>query len=286
MTLDQISVVVPKEEKLIKHFDYGTVFLQKFSKITGIMSVRRSKIPAHELAIAAIEHLNFDPKEIRNLIHITNSPAMNLPATAHLFHKRFKLSPQCKVIEVNQSCSGYIYGLYLAHKENGLSLVVTSDTLSRYCPSGNNNELIFSDGASATLSHSSILRPKFEFLTDSSIMESLISRNNYLRMFGDEILSHVIATIPDFLGNLDGIDEVLLHQANLSILETIEKRIGRIIPKNISKWGNTSSTSIPLLMADKKIEAKKAVLCGYGAGFSAAKMTIEHLNPSYALNEI
>ena len=75
---------------------------------------------------------------------------------------------------------------------------------------------------------------------------------------------------------VDDIDWLLLHQANIRIMDVVAERLG--IPKekiltNLSKYGNTSAASIPLAL-DEMVRAgvvKKGdvIACaGFGAGLS------------------
>lgn len=290
MKISKISAAIPERQIKIKDFGYGSHFLRKFSAITGIESVRVSKMQAYELAIRAITELEIDSNDVHTIIHVTQSPMYHLPATAHLFHKSFGFPANCRIIEVNQSCSGYVYGLFLAHQtikyDKNPVLLVTSDKLSSYCPPGNKSELIFSDCATATWLEYDEIEMEFEFLTDSTIIDTLVAQNNYLRMLGEDIFSYTTDAIPKFIGPVKKHDVVVLHQANLTMLNLIEKKIGCWLPKNVHIFGNTSSNSIPLLLAHQEIKAKDVLLCGFGAGFSAAKVKVPDLEPSYLLTEV
>ena len=73
---------------------------------------------------------------------------------------------------------------------------------------------------------------------------------------------------------------VFLHQANRYIVRSIAKRLGleveQVPSDSFSRFGNTSSASIPLALADA---ARKAVgpvaLCGFGTGLSWASAWLE-----------
>jgi 3-oxoacyl-[acyl-carrier-protein] synthase-3 len=74
----------------------------------------------------------------------------------------------------------------------------------------------------------------------------------------------------------DDVDHLLLHQANIRIMETVAKRLKIPMSKvlsNLSEHGNTSAGSIPLALnqAVKEGRVKKGdiVACaGFGAGLS------------------
>jgi 3-oxoacyl-[acyl-carrier-protein] synthase-3 len=75
----------------------------------------------------------------------------------------------------------------------------------------------------------------------------------------------------------------LLHQANVRIMETIREYLGEEedkFPKNIHKYGNTSSASIPILLDEmnKNGQLKDGdmlVMSAFGAGFSTGACVME-----------
>jgi len=74
----------------------------------------------------------------------------------------------------------------------------------------------------------------------------------------------------------DDVDWLLLHQANIRIMETVAKRLK--IPQekiitNLADYGNTSAGSIPIALSEavRKGQVKKGdvIACaGFGAGLS------------------
>jgi 3-oxoacyl-[acyl-carrier-protein] synthase-3 len=72
------------------------------------------------------------------------------------------------------------------------------------------------------------------------------------------------------------VDHLLLHQANIRIMETVAKRLDIPISKvlsNLSDYGNTSAGSIPLALnqavKDGRVKKGDIVACaGFGAGLS------------------
>lgn len=75
---------------------------------------------------------------------------------------------------------------------------------------------------------------------------------------------------------VDDVDHLLLHQANIRIMETVASRLGMPMEKvitNLYKYGNTSAASIPLALdeAVRSGQVKKGdvIACaGFGAGLS------------------
>src|SRR2546425_311175 len=97
------------------------------------------------------------PEEIDFLIFCTQSPDYFTPTTACLMQDRLGLRTDCGAIDINQGCSGYIYGLALAKSlvDAGTAnnvLLVTADTYTKFINRRDRSLLtLFGDGAAATL---------------------------------------------------------------------------------------------------------------------------------------
>jgi 3-oxoacyl-[acyl-carrier-protein] synthase-3 len=95
--------------------------------------------------------------EIDYLIYCSQSPDHLIPSTACVLQHRLGLSENCGAYDFQLGCSGYVYGLQMAHaliaaKEARRVLLVTSDTYSKYIHPGDRTvRMLFGDGASATL---------------------------------------------------------------------------------------------------------------------------------------
>ena len=103
-------------------------------------------------------------------------------------------------------------------------------------------------------------------------------------MNGKEVYKFATREVPDVLTEcleaagmtVDQVDWLLLHQANIRIMETVAKRLGIPMEKviaNLSDYGNTSAASIPLALDEAvrsgKVKPGDVVACaGFGAGLS------------------
>jgi 3-oxoacyl-[acyl-carrier-protein] synthase-3 len=87
----------------------------------------------------------------------TQSPDYFTPTTACVMQDKLGLPTSCGAIDINQGCSGYIYGLALAKSlvEAGTArnvLLVTADTYMKFINRRDRSLLtLFGDGAAATL---------------------------------------------------------------------------------------------------------------------------------------
>jgi 3-oxoacyl-[acyl-carrier-protein] synthase-3 len=97
------------------------------------------------------------PDEIDFLIFCTQSPDYFTPTTACVMQDALGLPTSCGAVDINQGCSGYIYGLALAKSlvEAGTAktvLLITADTYMKFInPRDRSLLTLFGDGAAATL---------------------------------------------------------------------------------------------------------------------------------------
>lgn len=76
--------------------------------------------------------------------------------------------------------------------------------------------------------------------------------------------------------SVDEVDHLLLHQANIRIMEVVADRLGLPMDKvltNLHRYGNTSAASIPLALNEAvregKVKKGDVIACaGFGAGLS------------------
>jgi 3-oxoacyl-[acyl-carrier-protein] synthase-3 len=246
----------------------------------------------------------YDKNSFDFFIYCTNSPDTILPPNSCVLQNKLGLGKDVGSLDVNLSCSGYIYSLGLAKSliasgEASKILLITSDTYSRYISKKDyKNRIIFGDGATASViskkkEKKSFLIGKFKFGTDGSFSEAAVFKNfgsyyhqnlkkEIFEMNGPEILNFALREVPTLIKsytkknkiNLKSIDYFLFHQANEFIIRSLQEKIG--IPNHkiivtMKKTGNTVSSSIPLALnaSSKKIPNKsKVLLVGFGGGLS------------------
>lgn len=111
-----------------------------------------------------------------------------------------------------------------------------------------------------------------------------------LHMRGRDVFNFVMTRIPDSMANClkaaglshEDIDLYALHQGSKFMLDQLVKRAG-INPDrvlfNMDRYGNTVSTSIPLLLkeaeADGKLENARVMISGFGVGLSWGSAILE-----------
>ena len=174
-------------------------------------------------------------------------------------------------------------------ESNGLKkgLLFTSDPYSNIIDTNDKNtDMLFGDGATATfLTENSVFEVrKGIFGTDGSRFDYLIKRNNdWLVMNGRGIFEFTMKEVPGIVDKCletnglkkENIDLFLLHQASKYIVDNLCRRIKlqpEKTPFSAEAYGNTISSSIPMLLKDHMEDPTKIniLICGFGVGLSVA----------------
>jgi len=212
-----------------------------------------------------IEGMNLDKSNIDGLIFVTQTPDYFLPSNSSVIHGKFKLPKSCACIDLNQGCSGYVYGLWVAHmmiSSGTCSKVVllAGDTMSRAVnPKDKASLPLFGDSGTATLIEfsSNPLDSYFDLNTDGagfgSIIipaggfrkpstektkiefedgESIRSEEN-LAMHGGEVFKFATREVPKAVESIlnysensaKDLDALVFHQANKFVIQNIIKRL-------------------------------------------------------------
>ena len=119
--------------------EFGSWDEEMITSRTGIVA-RRVAGPtqcASDLGVAAAEKL-FEtgvcvPEEVDFLLYCTQSPDYFLPTTACLVQDRLGLGTGCGAIDINQGCSGFVYGLAVA---KGLTEAMSGTLTASDTPGG------------------------------------------------------------------------------------------------------------------------------------------------------
>jgi 3-oxoacyl-[acyl-carrier-protein] synthase-3 len=209
-----------------------------------------------------------------------------------ILQSRLGISKRCASFDISLGCSGYVYSLLIARsfmESNRLKkgLLFTSDPYSNIIdPNDKHTDLLFGDGATVTLLTEN---PVFDvgygvFETEGSRFGHLIKRNNeFLVMNGRGIFEFAMKAMPAILDQCleknslkkEAVDLFLLHQASRFIVENLCRRM-RLSPEKtpyvIKDYGNTISSSIPIMLKDylEDTTKKNILTCGFGVGLSIA----------------
>lgn len=161
-----VRAAVPDQEIRIEdELEYYDNSLKKANRARTMIGTDRRRLAwpgqtASDLCAAAARSLLEAHPACRNetdaLIFVSQSPDYDLPATACILQQRLGLPQTCAAFDVNQGCSGYVYGLWLAASliYSGCRnvLLLAGDASAQ--PRDRRNRVIapiFGDGGSATL---------------------------------------------------------------------------------------------------------------------------------------
>ena len=272
---------------------------KKIIKATGINKryVSSEKENVISLSIkSAKKVLNSKLKNrISFLLFVSQTSPYKFPSISCILQNELKLPKDIYAVDINMGCSGYIYALKLARSLENLNnnrkygLIICSDTYTKYIEKNNNScEPIFSDASTATLLKISKKNQfqAFDFGVDGSGYRSLILTENSKNMFmdGAKVAIFTIKEIPQFIKkflfrnklNARNVKYIALHQASKYVCDNIKKKLkfkNNYFLENYEKYGNTVSSTIPLLLKDcidkKKLKKNNIIIaCGFGVGLS------------------
>ena len=263
----------------------------------GVLRVSRKAADEEtsDLAVKAVQRL-FDrgevrPDEVDCLVVVTQNPdGHGLPHSSARVHGKLGLSTRCAVFDVSLGCSGYVYGLSIIlslMQAQGLKrgLLVTADPYSKIInPQDRNTSLLFGDAAAATLITD---RPvwrvgRFDLGSDGRHADDLAvpANSRHFHMNGRAVLNFSARKVPESILHaleingvaLEQVDRFLLHQGSRHVVHQIARRLNvpdEKAPFLAGHYGNTVSSSIPLLLADEVVKDDRCVaLSGFGVGIS------------------
>jgi 3-oxoacyl-[acyl-carrier-protein] synthase III len=272
--------------------------------------IRERRIAADEQALSdlslpairqALEQAGSDGTDVDLLIVATVTPDMMFPSTSAILADQLG-AKDAAAYDLSAGCTGFMYALAQAYGmvASGLSrraLVVGGDVLSRILDwSDRSTVVLFGDGAGAV-----VLEPSedagflsFELGADGGGGEHLWLPGSGSRKFEDPdrlvkmngrevfkfatrvLVSSAEAVLERCGAAVEDVDVYVPHQANVRIIDHATKKLG--IPServviNVDRYGNTSSGSIPLALADAQADGrlqpgKLVLMTGMGAGLT------------------
>ena len=206
-----------------------------------------------------------------------------------------KSDTMLQAFDINAACSGYLYALqsgydYLQSRPDGRVLVVTAEVLSPLLDLNDfDTAILFGDATSATIlygethferSQARLLRPELSAKgEDGSSLSVPFRHSGFIQMKGGKVFTEAVRRMVSSLNRvcdreqlaISDLNLVVPHQANQRIIDAIAHRIGVNVFSNIRLHGNTSSSSIPLCLADVLptiTTGDRLGLCAFGGGFT------------------
>jgi 3-oxoacyl-[acyl-carrier-protein] synthase-3 len=261
-------------------------------------------LPAARQALA---HAGVDPADVDLIVVATVTSDSTFPTTSALLADMLG-ARAAAAYDLLAGCTGFVYALAQAYGmvAAGLSqraLVVGGDVLSRIVNYRDRSTcVLFGDGAGAVVlefvDRGGFLG--FELGADGAggvhltlpaggsrlpaSAETVASDQHFIHQNGREVFKFatrvLVSSAEQVLGacglTVDDVDVYIPHQANLRIIDHAVRKLGippeRVVT-NVDRYGNTSSGSIPLALADAVADGrlrpgKVVLMTGMGAGLT------------------
>lgn len=266
----------------------------------------------YKAAMQVIQDNEINPDSIDVLLFMSQTADYRIPATAPILQHRLGLSNDTLCMDLSQGCSGYIFALStaFAYANMGLRvLLLDGETFSKIVNKRDKVDWpLYGDGATATLVEQGDFGDSvFILKSDGAGKDAVIIRDgmrnkitpesciekeeedgnlrNGLQVFMDgmAVFNFAMKRVPKSIKEIvevtettmDDIDWLVFHQANKFMTDFFTKKLKfdkEKVPYCIQKYGNTSSTSVPLTIVselhDKLKDGDCVVMSGFGAGLS------------------
>lgn len=303
-------------EKIISNFDLEKIMDTSDEWIRTRTGIKERRVAdeneatsdlATKAALNAIKDANLTPEDIDLIIVATITPDMIFPSTACLVQANIKAT-KATCFDLEAACSGFIYGITVAKQfieTNAYKhvLVIGAEALSRIVDyEDRSTAILFGDGAGAVVmgavNDGGVLSTNLgsdgngkDYLNipaggsrNPSSEYTLKNRLHYVKMAGNDVFKFAVRIMQDASvkciesANLDiqDIDYLIPHQANMRIIEASAKRLKLNMDKvyvNLDRYGNMSAASIPVALDEAYREGKikkgdNIVLVGFGGGLT------------------
>ncbi len=260
---------------------------------------------AYKAAFELIERSNIDREKIRAIIVPTFSPDYLTPSVSCLLQEKLNLSEDIFAFDINAACSGFIYALKLADgildgmKDDEYLLIAGAECISKVLDFEDRTTcILFGDGSGCVLlKKNNDKKSIFSIGARGGKSELSCAGVNklglkpFVQMDGKSVFRFATRTMTACIFDVldksgiskDDLDYVVCHQANKRIIDYAQKKLGIAKERfyvNIEKYGNTSSASIPIALAEMDENnllkrGMKILLVGFGGGLTWGGTLIE-----------
>ncbi|MEX0698742.1 MAG: beta-ketoacyl-ACP synthase III [Acidimicrobiia bacterium] len=277
---------------------------------TGIKERRISHVEVSDMARVASLHAlaaaGKSPADLDLIILATCTGDSIIPSTAAVLQAKLE-AWNAAAFDLNAACSGFVYSLVVASNmvragTHRTVLVVGSEKLHYHLDFTDRTTcVLFGDAAGAVVIEATdqpVGLLASEIGMDGSAVEILwtprdgtigdreppIPADCGIRMDGPEIFRRAVTTMGEASERvikaagleLEDVDLLIPHQANVRIIDATARRLGLDPAKvfiNIASYGNTSAATIPVALAEALEEGKvqpgdDIVFAAFGAGLS------------------
>ncbi len=277
-----------KERRILKDKDKGTSYL------------------AIQAAKDLLKKSNTDPAEIDMVIMATATPDMPVAATGVYVATQIG-AVNAFSYDLVAACSSFLFGMSTAARyiESGKYkkvLLIGADKMSSIIDYTDRTTcIIFGDGGGAVLFEPNTegLGVKDEYLrTDGTgrpflkidaggsllpaSIETVTNKQHYVFQEGKTVFKFAVSNLADVCEKVmkrnhlasEDVNWLVPHQANKRIIDAAASRMNLPDEKvmiNIHKYGNTTSATLPLCLADYEKQLKKGdnlIFASFGGGFT------------------
>lgn len=227
---------------------------------------------------------NIYTEHVAGVIAATFSNENRFPSLAVQLASALGLPAETPAFDLQMACSAYPYALFLAGQmaaaTKGPILVVHGDIQSRLVDKNDaSTNFLFSDVATATIVRANPDATS-QFAALSKASDALTcAATGPIRMDGFKVFSFVAQDVLAMLKQFAPTDYDLFvpHQANMYMVRQLAKALGAketLISNGC--YANPGGCSIPLILHEQIMQfvGKRALLAGFGAGLSAAALTV------------
>jgi len=252
-------------------------------------------------AKAAMAKAGVTAEEIDGIICANINPDKQFPATACFIQAKLG-AKNAFAFDVTAACAGFVYGANMAHLliDAGQAkhvLVIGAEIISRVLDWNDRNTcILFGDAAGAVvfspgpkdrgviLSQLKSDGTQADALYLDCLSGGMATAGKGMAMDGKQVFKAAVTEITDIVKRtvakaglpLRDLDLLVMHQANVRILNAVAEKLELPPEKmiiNVDRFGNTSSASIPLALADAEAQGKLqpgklVALAGVGGGMS------------------
>ena len=232
---------------------------------------------AYRAAINALEYANMTADDIDVIVLATTTPDDTFPATAAQVQNRLG-AYNAFAFDVQAVCAGFVYALTVAESlllanKGRRALVIGAESFSKLLDWEDRTTcVLFGDGAGAVILEASDDAQNYGILSSALYTDgrhrdilyvdggpSKTGSVGHVRMKGQDVFRHAVeklassmyAVIEQAGVSETEIDWLIPHQANLRIIDGMQKKLGlpadRVV-RTVSEHANTSAASIPLAL--------------------------------------
>ncbi len=303
--IESLATWLPKNKYSVLSFRdrFPEAQVMDVIKATGAETVYRADEgqKASDMCVKAAEYLfneeKTDKTQIDGVVFVSSTRDWMVPDTAASLQHRLDLPKDILCQDINYGCSGYIYGLLQASMwiHCGLCnkvLVLTCEVLGPYLNSESVSSVEVSDAACACIVGKGDSKIGFHLASDGTKCENIIlPYNGQFFQDGMTVFTYGISHAPKSINSVmeimnwqePDVQLFALHQSNNMIIKSVRMSLKSNkdkFPTNMKDYGNTSCSTIPLLLCDlyggkEASQPERAILCAYGSGLTCGSAAVD-----------